>query len=256
MISALTSFFTSLWLYGVEYFAAWSCTVLLAFAAGVWISYFWRKGTAPTSRAVPQALGQLHAQLAQLQREQEAIKRVLCLDALTGLQNGRQLEQVALPSAMSACASSRHPLTLAFFDFDHFGAYNKAKGHDAGNALLIQGVRTAQTYLAQRRCTDQLFRFYTAGDEFAVLMPGADAARADDTLTLLRAHLRAVGISVSIGAVVLMPGQRLTAKALLAQADAAMRAVKNSKRGGPPNVRPAAETIEHTAPALQPVQLG
>lgn len=252
MIAALVSFFTSLYLFGVEYFAAWSASALLCVLAGAWIAHFWHRGTA--SPRAPSA--DVQQQLAQLQRDQHAIKRLLCLDELTGLPNGRYLEQIALPGALAACAASRHPLTVAFIDLDHFGAYNKKHGHAAADAQLVEAVRLMQLRLAQGRCTDQLFRFYGAGDEFAILMPGADAARADVTLTMVRAWLHSAGISVSIGAVVVPPGRSLSARAVLAQADAAMRKLKQSGRGGPPAIVDAATpTIEHIAPAIRVAQV-
>lgn len=249
MMSAITSFLSSLWLHGSQDLWAWLTVSALALLAGVWIRHFWGKGSpSPT----PPGVAQVWQQLDKLQREQDAIKRLLCLDELTGLPNGRYLEQVALPAAISSCAASGHPLTVAFLDFDHFGAYNKRHGHDAGDRLLVQGVRQAQLRLSQGRCTDQMFRFYSAGDEFVILLPGADATRADTTLTLVRSFLAAAGISVSIGAVVLRPGERMTARALLASADAAMREVKRAGRGGPPNIRQAQAIAEHREPAMIP----
>jgi len=247
MLSAISSFFSSLYLFGAEYFAAWCVVGVLCVCAGAWIAHFWHKGSQPIAPPAPDVL----QQLAQLSRDQEAIKRLLCLDDLTGLPNGRYLEQIALPGALAACAASRHPLTVAFLDFDHFGAYNKRHGHEAGNAHLLEGVRLILLKLSQGRCTDQLFRFYRAGDEFAILMPGADAVRADTTLTLVRSFLHAAGISVSIGAVVVAPGVALSARAVLGQADEAMRAVKRAGRGGPPNLITASRAIEDRASMAQ-----
>lgn len=245
MMSAISSFFTSLYLYGAEYFAAWFVSALLCVAAGAWVMHFWGKGHADPTKSKRST--DVLAQLEQLSRDQEAIKRLLCLDDLTNLPNGRYLEQIALPGALAACAASKHPLTLAFLDFDHFGDYNKTHGHEAGNELLVQGVRAIQHRLSQGRCTDQLYRLYR-GDEFVILMPGADAARADATLTLVQSFLRSVHVSVSIGAVVVPPGGALNARLVLAQADAAMRAVKNSGRGGPPNICGAQAVEQSTAP--------
>ena len=54
-------------------------------------------------------------------------------------------------------------------DLDDFKRFNDAKGHPAGDALLVDIARVMSW---ATRDTDRLYRY--GGDEFAALLPGAD----------------------------------------------------------------------------------
>ncbi len=101
-----------------------------------------------------------------LQHENEALAREARTDALTGLPNRRALEE-----AQSLLVGAEYPVGVLFVDIDRFGDYNHLYGDSAGDRCLSAVSRTMVTFL---RTGDQIFR--KGGEEFVVLLPGADAA--------------------------------------------------------------------------------
>lgn len=112
-------------------------------------------------------------------------------DPLTGLANRRAWE-TRLRNALSFSQRSGLPLTVALFDLDGFKAYNDARGHLAGDRLL---VRVASSWLDQVRAADLLARL--GGDEFALLLP--DTSFEEATAVVARALASIPDIRCSTG---------------------------------------------------------
>ena len=93
-------------------------------------------------------------------------------DPLTGVANRGAFES-ALSHAAATVTRTGEPLALIAIDFDGFRQINNAFGHAAGDKLLIEATRAWQPHL---RARDQLARI--GGDEFCVVLPGADADQA------------------------------------------------------------------------------
>jgi len=143
-------------------------------------------------------------------------------DGLTDLPNHRAFQD-ELDQALAAAHRSGEPLALALLDLDHFKLINDRHGHAHGDAVLRQ---TAEA-LRAGRLGDRPFR--VGGDEFALLMFGADEKGAEVVLQRLLRTLHAEDISASVGWATLRPGQG--AEELRGQADAALYEAK--RRGGP-----------------------
>ena len=119
-------------------------------------------------------------------------------------------------------------LTIASYDADcdAFKPINDRHGHDVGDAVLRDVGTLLGGSLRQR--VDAAYR--VGGDEFAVLLPGADAAQAVDALVRARTRLPAGttlarhGVTLSIGAVALRPDE--AAAELGRRADRLMYAAK------------------------------
>ncbi|HOM14993.1 MAG TPA: EAL domain-containing protein, partial [Rubrivivax sp.] len=170
----------------------------------------------------------LSAQLAAQQR----IEQLELSDALTGLPNRRRLaEQVAQASARSRRDGSSFALLL--IDLDRFRHINDSLGHEAGDRVLAD---VAQRIAAGMRSEDLLAR--VGGDQFALLLEGADAAAAE---AAARRVLDAVAapysldgaqftLTCSIGGA-LCPANGHGADELLRHAEAAVLAVKEGGRG-------------------------
>src|SRR5699024_6442168 len=67
-------------------------------------------------------------------------------------------------------------LALVVMDIDHFKHINDTYGHLVGNQVLMMVATQIQSYLKRQ---DPNYKFYrTGGEEFAMILPGADLARA------------------------------------------------------------------------------
>jgi diguanylate cyclase (GGDEF)-like protein len=121
-------------------------------------------------------------------------------DPLTGAANGRTFYETVQVECERARRASRH-LTLAYFDVDDFKLLNDRLGHAAGDAALLQVVKTIHLHL---RSSDLLARL--GGDEFALLMPETEAEGAVSLLTRLQSALaqemerNGWPVSLSVGA--------------------------------------------------------
>lgn len=153
-------------------------------------------------------------------------------DAKTGLLNAAAWQREA-QAEISEVPRSGQPLGLLLVDVDHFKRVNDRYGHLAGDHVLaaLAGVLSQHV----RDC-DVAGRF--GGDEFAVLLPGADAAEALRIAERLREQAAAmpatasgaeVTVTVSIGAA--MRGVHGTGlQGLLAAADLALHQAKAGGR--------------------------
>ncbi len=158
-------------------------------------------------------------------------------DALTGIGNRRALFGSGRALLEAAEAAGR-PAALLLMDLDHFKAVNDTHGHPAGDRLLVAFARLAHDYLPPTSLVCRV-----GGEEFAAVLPGADAARAlavADEIRALFAHLAVAGpggpvrTTVSIGIAVM--GDEAADEgdgrlaALLARADRCLYAAKHAGR--------------------------
>jgi len=112
-------------------------------------------------------------------------------DALTGLFNRRHFDARL---AEEFERSRRHglPLSLIVIDADHFKRINDELGHAAGDQAL---VKLARILHERHRKTDVLARI--GGEEFAVLLPNLQAARARVLAEELRRRVESSEIPLS-----------------------------------------------------------
>jgi diguanylate cyclase (GGDEF)-like protein len=152
-------------------------------------------------------------------------------DALTGLRHhGAFMVDLGL-EVLDAKAAHR-PLGLAMIDLDAFKQVNDRYGHLAGDALL---AGLASRMRGVIRGGEGIYRY--GGDEFAVLIPGADRSAAALVGERLHAtisgqpfalnHERSVPVTCSVG-VASMPEDAEDVTGLVEAADRAMFEAKES----------------------------
>jgi diguanylate cyclase (GGDEF)-like protein len=156
-------------------------------------------------------------------------RRDAVLDPLTGLLNraalaGRfdELEQLAGHGEHAS-------LGMLVGDLDHFKRLNDEHGHPAGDAVLRD---VAYAMRKELRAFDLVYRI--GGEEFAVLLPGADLERTIEVGERLRRAVAAsrtgeLAVTMSLGAAAAR-GRAVRFADLYAAADAALYAAKRSGR--------------------------
>ncbi len=156
-------------------------------------------------------------------------------DLLTGLPNSRAFAETA-DRELRRARRTGDPVSLLYLDCDDFKAINDRYGHSAGDALLcfVGGILKVQV-----RETDTPARI--GGDEFAVLLPGADAVATREVAERLRAALEAPatqgerGLKASMGAATFLTPPD-SVDALLRAGDTLMY---EAKAAGKANIRTA-----------------
>jgi diguanylate cyclase (GGDEF)-like protein len=113
-------------------------------------------------------------------------------NSLTNLPNRRAWDAI-VPLEMDFARRHASPLSVGLIDLDDFKSFNDSHGHAAGDAHL---AACATAWPAVLRTRDVLAR--VGGEEFAVLLPGADAEGAARVLERLAA-LTPRGETCSVG---------------------------------------------------------
>lgn len=168
----------------------------------------------------------------------QALARVSLLDPLTGLPNGLLFEAERWPAAVR----SSLPLAVLFVDLDHLKLHNDRYGRLDGDRYIVRA--TALLRQACRRGVDPIFRLYTAGDEFAVLLFGDDALHSSTVAQHILCALVREHISASIGVAWTRATDHRLRASLLEVAEQAMRRAKGKGKG-----RVEAVEIPATAPS-------
>ncbi len=153
-------------------------------------------------------------------------------DDLTALLNHGTFQEWLARSVLA-----HEPFSMIMLDLDDFKSVNDALGHQAGDRLLAEISRAIE---AAGRDTDRVFRY--GGDEFALILPGADATAALGVAERVRTAVHSLGdvgtrwadaglqVSVSIG-VATFPRDGLTAEEILLAADRACFVAKRTGQG-------------------------
>lgn len=137
----------------------------------------------------------------QLQRRYAEVRTRSRLDGLTGVANRATFDE-QLRLAHAVLSVDAEPFVLAFIDVDRFKALNDNYGHGVGDRALRNIGRILREGV---RSNDGVARM--GGDEFAVLLPGANAVAMHRVFDSLQERLNAMvarerwPISFSIGVV-------------------------------------------------------
>ena len=152
------------------------------------------------------------------------------IDQLTGMLNRKALSRRA-DELEQQSRLTRQPIALIVADVDHFKRVNDAHGHATGDAVLRD---VAYLLRKQLRAFDLAFRL--GGEEFIVVVPGADATDANLIADGLRRSVAdatvggGLAITMSFGVSATAPGEPFDYDAVFAQADGALYEAKTGGR--------------------------
>jgi diguanylate cyclase (GGDEF)-like protein len=178
----------------------------------------------------------LEQSLVQLTELQDQLRYQALHDPLTSLAN-RALFSDHVQHALRRTERTDRNVAVLFLDLDDFKGVNDRLGHQAGDRLLAE---IARALVAAGRESDRVFRY--GGDEFALILPGADSSSALSVAERVRAAVREIGrggstwadaalaISVSIG-LATYPRDGATADDILLAADRACFVAKRTGQG-------------------------
>ncbi len=199
-------------------------------------------GRKPSARSLAAQAADALRRVVPDRREESAPGR----DSLTGLLDGGTLHE-ALAATVADAEQRGEDVGLLFLDLDYFKRINDRHGHQAGSRILRQVSTLLQT------AADDAGGFAAryGGDEFVLILPGADIDQAAGRAERLRAGVAStlfpsgagarsrpvVSLTCSIGAASLLrlPAARAdsgegAATRLLRRADDAMYSAKRAGR--------------------------
>ena len=165
-----------------------------------------------------------------VRKSERKLRELATSDALTGLSNRRHLQDLA-QQEISRARHAGEPVSLVLADIDDFKQINDARGHDAGDQVLIHASRWFRDLC---RAHDAVARW--GGEEFLFLLPatGSEAARefAERVRQVVSGQAvdlagESIRFTMSMGVATLADGEHL--HAAVARAD---RALYRSKAEG------------------------
>jgi diguanylate cyclase (GGDEF)-like protein len=172
----------------------------------------------------------------ELKRARDLLESMASIDALTGIANRRQFD-ISIDQEWRRATRNGTWLSLAILDVDYFKKFNDTYGHAKGDECLRA---IAQALLGVTRRPPDLAARY-GGEEFAIVLPETDSEAMQLVLHNLLECVRALSIehaasscashvTISAGAVSLIPQRDGTPAAALETADKLLYEVKGGGR--------------------------
>jgi diguanylate cyclase (GGDEF)-like protein len=164
-----------------------------------------------------------------LMRSDLKYRAAAVMDPLTGMLNRHALAQRAAEFEQQSTLTAQS-VGLIVGDIDHFKRINDAHGHAVGDTVLRDVADEVRRHL---RAYDLCYRI--GGEEFLVLLPGADLQQTIALAERLRASIAAAShgglhVTMSFGVTATEPGTPFKYNQAFADADARLYAAKRAGR--------------------------
>lgn len=180
--------------------------------------------------------------LEDLRASQEDLKKQAATDPLTKLYNRRFFfpESAYL---LELARQAHTPISIVTLDIDHFKRINDSHGHACGDQVITY---LAKTLKEESRTVDLVARL--GGEEFVVLLPGANLLEASQCAERIRCAVQALNFAASIGVhiqvttsigVAEIDSTQESIETALARADRALYEAKKSGRNRVCQAEPA-----------------
>lgn len=166
--------------------------------------------------------------ITEKKENQEKLYRASIKDELTSAFNRRYLKNL-FPTEHKKAQDKDYKISLIMFDIDFFKKINDTYGHDVGDKVLTKVVKIAEKHI---RKEDFLFRI--GGEEFVIMLAGADKNKAYQIAEQIRKDIKdytfkeGFNVTVSFGVAETKEGDDL--ESALKKADKALYESKNSGR--------------------------
>jgi len=162
---------------------------------------------------------------ADLEEHNRRLEELAHRDLLTGLANHRRFQE-ALGDELGLARRDGRPLAVALLDLDDFKRVNDSRGHPHGDELLRAAADSLRSAMGGLGVIARV-----GGDEFGIVLPDADAARAFALTEVARAAVesaRVVGGPLrSSAGIACFPQDARTAGAMLQLASGALTWAKD-----------------------------
>jgi len=188
--------------------------------------------TVPLKPSILKARVHTHVELKRLR---DQLERLSFVDSLTGIANRARFD-AALETEWRRTARSGRWMSIAILDVDQLKRFNERYGQPAGDERLQ--LIAASLARSARRAGDLVARY--GADEFAVLLPEIEPAMMQGLMRVLMAGVVSDGaladaarggdiVTVSVGAISVVPGREKTIAGALSAAE---RLLAEAKRAG------------------------
>ncbi|MBN2801069.1 MAG: diguanylate cyclase [Deltaproteobacteria bacterium] len=167
---------------------------------------------------------------------QKRVEELSVRDELTGLFNRRHFNHV-FPKELARARREGNTVGFLILDIDYFKPFNDTYGHHAGDGALRLVGRVLADHA--RRASDYAFRL--GGEEFGVVFTGLTQAQAVAYAEVLRGAVQDLSVAhrgsaaapvvtVSMGLVLVSPGEPMMWEELYQRADSALYQAKERGR--------------------------
>lgn len=214
-----------------------SMATLAAGLVTTWLMCLWYVGDAMRAESrVQQILLRVNDLKSELDAARHAIDQVGRIDAVTGLFNGRYMEEI-LSREWARAERAGGPLAVIYADLDYYHEYREGHSQERADLLLCKVAKALSATI--KRPGDLLAR--VQGGQFAVILPDTDLDGATVIAERLRNVVEAVRephgfshaasyVTLSAGVAIRVPTRQATEADLLYSADQTLDGAR--KAGG------------------------
>lgn len=181
-------------------------------------------------------LGNVGFVLLSKEKADMELLKLASYDDLTGAMNRRTFV-LGAKRVLGIYEKNRKPVSFLLLDLDEFKTINDTHGHDAGDEVLQNFTDKIRK---EMNPGDLLGRY--GGDEFAILLPGADERRSDEFAEALRRAVerdgtvengsenKKIDYTISMGIITVVPKAEVPLERLYKLSDKALYRAKRAGR--------------------------